>query len=130
MDHFPTRRQFVQGAGLAGLGLLAGCGRWPGQGTPPARMPRIGYLSAGPPPPGAPSGTTLAFLQGLREIGYLEGQDIAIEYRWADGDLSRLPGLTTELLQLNVDVILAAGSPAALAAKSVTSTVPIVFGVS
>jgi putative tryptophan/tyrosine transport system substrate-binding protein len=125
-----SRRQLVHGAGAVGLGLLAACDWLRGRPQPAARVPRIGYLSAGPPPPGAPSGSTLAFLQGLRDLGYVEGQNIAIEYRWADGELSRLPDLTMELLQLNVDVILAAGSPAALAAKSMTRTVPIVFGVS
>jgi len=71
-----------------------------------------------------------AFRQGLRELGYVEGQNIAIEYRSAEGKSERLPGLAAELVRLKVDVIVAASPPATEAAKQATSTIPIVFTVS
>jgi putative ABC transport system substrate-binding protein len=70
-----------------------------------------------------------AFRQGLRETGYLEGETISVEYRWADGDYDRLPGFASDLLGRNVLVLVAVGGdPSAVAAKQATSTVPIVFG--
>ncbi len=85
---------------------------------------RIGYLSAS-------SDTSNphvreAFRQGLRELGWVEGQNIIIEYRWAEGRFDRLPDLAAELVRLQVDVIVAAPTPAALAAKNATGTIPIV----
>ena len=121
----PTRRQFVQGVGLAGLGLLGGCGRLPFEGQQPAKVPRIGFLA-----PGAPQPQHEAFREGLRALGYVEGQNITIEHRSAEGREERLPELAAELVQLRVDTILAAGTPAAVAAKQVTNTLPIVFGAS
>jgi len=118
-----TRRQFVGGA--AGLGLVAGCGRLPGQGQQPANVPRIGFLA-----PGAPQPQHEAFREGLRALGYVDGQNITIEHRSAEGREARLPELAAELVQLRVDIILAAGTPAAVAAKQVTNAIPIVFGAS
>lgn len=70
-----------------------------------------------------------AFLQGLGETGFIDGQTIAIEYRWADGHYDRLPALAAELVSQKVDVLVAGGgTPVALAAKNATSTIPIVFG--
>jgi putative ABC transport system substrate-binding protein len=90
-------------------------------------MPVIGYLSSESPGASAPFVT--AFRQGLSETGYVEGQNVAIEYRWAEGDYDRLPALTADLLRRKVDVIAALGLPSALAAKSATSTIPIAFSV-
>jgi putative tryptophan/tyrosine transport system substrate-binding protein len=96
------------------------------QAQPPAKVPRIGYLVTG----GLASPETRvlldAFRQGLRERGYVEGQNIVIEYRAADGQLERFPALAAELVQLKPEVIVAQGTPAARAAQQATSTVPIV----
>jgi ABC-type uncharacterized transport system substrate-binding protein len=69
-----------------------------------------------------------ALREGLRELNYVEGRNITIEARWADGDPARLPDLARALVELNVDIICTAGTPATLAAKQATTTIPIVFG--
>ena len=84
----------------------------------------IGYLGISTPGPSAPS--LAAFRQGLSETGYVEGQNVTIEYRWAEGRYDRLPALAADLVGRKVDVIVA-GGPAARAAKNATSTIPIVF---
>jgi putative ABC transport system substrate-binding protein len=90
-------------------------------------MPVVGILSIGPPDPNAPN--ISAFRQGLAGLGYIEGRNILIEYRWAEGKPERFPALAAELVALKVDVILTAGGTiAALAAKQATTTLPIVFG--
>jgi putative tryptophan/tyrosine transport system substrate-binding protein len=88
-------------------------------------MPVIGYLMAGSPAPNAP--LVAAVRQGLRETGYVEGQNLAIEFRAAEGHYDRLPTLAADLVGRKVDSIVAGNAPAALAAKSATSTIPIVF---
>ncbi len=105
------------------LGLLAA--PLPAHAQQPARVPRIGFLS-----PFSPSENPLwrqAFRQGLRDLGYMEGQDIAIEYRYAEGRPERLPDLAAELVRLKVDIIVAESTPASLAAKQATATIPIVM---
>ena len=91
---------------------------------PSGKTARIGYLgSASGPSPGDE-----AFRQGLRELGYVEGENIAIEYRWADFKPDRASALAAELVRLNVDVIVSTAGPvSAQAAKKATKTIPIVF---
>lgn len=88
-----------------------------------ARVPRIGYLLARGPLPGVDG----AFFKRLQELGYTEGKNIVIERRFADGEFGRLPRLVRELIDLKVDIIVAAPFPAALAAKNATTTIPIVM---
>src|SRR5712691_1197287 len=114
-----NRRAFLGGTGaLLFAALRAAESRAAGDG------PRIGLLFYGAP---GRSPELDAFRQGLRDLGYVEGQNIAIEYRFADGRLGRLPELAAELVRLKVDVIVTPGTPASMAAKKATSTIPIVF---
>ena len=91
----------------------------------PKKVPRIGYLSVSSP--SAMSTRTEAFRQGLRELGYVEGKNIVIEWRSAEGKRDRLPSLAAELVRLKVDIIVTAGPPATRSAKEATVTIPIVF---
>ena len=90
-------------------------------------LPVIGYLHAGSPGPDAPR--VAVFRQGLTQAGYVEGRNVAIEYRWAEGQYERLPAMAAELVRRPVAVIVAIPIPAALAAKAATTTIPIVFSV-
>src|SRR5262245_8863641 len=87
---------------------------------------RIGFLFFGAP---GPSAEVDAFRQGLHDLGYIEGQNAAIEYRFAGGQVERLPELASELARLKIDVIVTSNTPLAMAAKVATSTIPIVFAV-
>jgi putative tryptophan/tyrosine transport system substrate-binding protein len=89
----------------------------------PKKVPRIGYLGSG----SRSSAVVEAFQQGLRDLGYIEGQNIAIEYRSTEGMAERLPNLAAELVRLKVDIIVVGGSPATQAARNATKTIPIVM---
>jgi putative ABC transport system substrate-binding protein len=97
----------------------------PTQAQQPKKVPRIGYLEAASA--SANLARTEAFRQGLRELGYVEGKNIVIEWRYAEGKVDRLPALAAELVHLNVDVIVTAGPAATRPAKEATSMVPIVM---
>ena len=90
------------------------------------KVPRIGWLTAAPH--SAMAARTEAFRQGLRELGYLDGKNIVIQYRWAEEKFVRLPDLAGELVRLKVDVIVTSGGQATRAAKEATRTIPIVMG--
>jgi putative ABC transport system substrate-binding protein len=91
----------------------------------PTKVPRIGGLYAGLP--SIQSARIESFRQGLRELGYVEGKNIIIEYRYAEGKYDRLPALAAELVRLKVDIIITGGAPATRAAKEATTTIPIVM---
>jgi putative tryptophan/tyrosine transport system substrate-binding protein len=105
------------------LGLLA----WPlaAEAQMPTKVPRIGALFTGPPAGAAPY--VEAFQQGLRELGYIEGQNIAIEYRWAQARADHFAELAADLVRARVDVLLTWGTPATAATRQATSTIPIVI---
>ena len=111
------------------LGVLgSAAAAWPlvARAQQPVTMPVIGYLGA--ETPAVFVSRVRAFRQGLGETGYIEGRNVAIEFRWAEGQHSRLSALAAELVSRPVAVIVApGGAPAALAAKSVTSMIPIIF---
>jgi len=111
--------------GLVAIGIaFAICGAV-AEAQQPAKVPRIGFLSA--LSPSDLSARIEAFRQGLHELGYVEGKNILIEYRYAEGKFDRLPGLAAELVRLKVDIIVSAGPISTRPSKAATSTIPIVM---
>ena len=112
---------------LAGLGLLSGCDIPFGPATKPARLRRIGFLSGNSATGSGNLANVAAFRQGLQEFGYVEGRDVALDERHAEGSEERYPELAAELVHLDVEVIVTGGSAVIRAARQVTATIPIVF---
>jgi putative ABC transport system substrate-binding protein len=108
--------------------LLGGTAVWPlaARGQQPA-MPVVGFLNSGSAAEWAH--LVAAFKEGLNEAGYFEGKNVAVEYRWAQGENDRLPGLAADLVHRQAAVIAALGPPAAAAAKAATTTIPVIFTV-
>ena len=116
------RREFIT---LVGGAAAA----WPraARAQEAAKQPTIGFLGGGTP--SSQSQWAIAFAQRLRELGWIDGRTVAIEYRWGEGRVERYAEIAAEFVRLNVDVILAGGTEVAIAAKQTTSVIPIVFSV-
>ena len=114
------RREFITLLGGAAVASAS----WPfGARAQQAKVARVGFLGLVSPSSHAPR--VVALRAGLRDLGWVEGRNIVIEFRWAEGNYQRLPALAEELVGLNVDVLVTHGAAGALAAKNATSTVPI-----
>jgi putative ABC transport system substrate-binding protein len=118
------RREFIAGLGAAGMAASSNAAR----AQQPGRLPIIGYLGPSSPENTGPS--TAAFLQRLRDLGWVEGRTVTIAHRWAEGRPERVAEIAAEFVQLRVDIIVTTASNDAIAMKQVTSTIPIVFAVS
>jgi len=120
-----TRRTFLIALGAGVLAVPRGS-----LAQPPAKVVRIGFLYFGSRQSAVDGGRYSSFVQGMRELGYVEGRSFLIEARFADGKNERLPALAAELVRLNVDVIVATGSPVYRALQHATRTIPVVITVS
>ena len=121
------RRGFLRGSlALAGASLLIACDRASRSGSDPRKVARVGFLF--PNSPQTADSNLTAFREGMRAHGYQEGPDYVLEIRSADGRLERLPSLADELVKVPVDIIVTGSAPPTVAAKSATTTVPIVMG--
>ena len=107
------------------LAFLAVVAALPLEASAQSKIPRIGFM--GNSTAALEANLLDAFREGLRELGYEEGRNIVIEYRWADGKYEQFPMLVAELIAAKVDAIVTAGTPAALAVKRATTTVPLVM---
>ena len=116
------RRAFLAGTGAV---LLAAPLAVNAQGS--TKIYRIGYLASGRSSSPATASELQSFLQGLQDLGYVEGRGFVMEYRWAEGQPDRLPELAADLVGIRVDVIVSPGTPPTFAAKRATQTIPIVF---
>ncbi len=116
------RRRF-----LIAIGTVAFAAPLASFGQQPGKIWRVGFLSGRSRPDSLDSDYYGAFLRGMRELGYVEGKNLAIEWRFADGDYERLPRLAAELVRLKVDVVVAAGPPTVVAAQKAITTIPIVM---
>ena len=110
---------------LALVALAAAVGSRVSLAQQPGKVWRVGFLSIGAASLSSPN--TNAFLQGMRELGYVEGRNLVVEWRFADGKFERLPGLAADLVQLKVDIIVASGSTSIGAAQKATGAIPIVM---
>jgi putative ABC transport system substrate-binding protein len=124
-DNQKSKIQNLKWVGIAALAVAFVMCAAAAQAQQPTKVPRIGYLSGSPP--FSIAERIEAFRQGLLELGYMEGKNIVIEWRSAEGKRDRLPALATELVHLKVDVIVTAGPLVTRAAKQATSTIPIVL---
>src|SRR5262249_28463320 len=126
LDCGPRLRQLMRRREF--MTLLGSAAAWPlaARAQQVGKVPRIAYLSPGSASPG-PLAYHDEFQRGLRELGYVEGRNIVIEYRFADGKFDRLDQLAAELVRLNVDIIVSVVTQASLAAKNATSTIPVVI---
>jgi putative ABC transport system substrate-binding protein len=118
--------RFTRLAALPVLALVLLATPFAAKAQPPAKVPRVAYLAGGWPSD-PPHPASQAFRQGLRDLGYVEGRNIAFEYRFAEGRLDRYPDLVAELVRLPVDLIVAPGTAAAQAARKATASIPIVI---
>jgi putative ABC transport system substrate-binding protein len=114
------RRAFIAGLGSAAALPMAARAQQ-------SAMPVIGFLSPQSADDDYKGNVTVPFLQGVKEAGYVEGQNVAIEYRYAENQYDRLPALAADLVRSRVAVIVAAGPEAALVAKAATTSIPIVY---
>jgi ABC-type uncharacterized transport system substrate-binding protein len=113
------RREFIT--------LLGGAAAWPlaARAQQAAKLPTVGFL--GPNTASFERASTDAFLQRLRELGWIENRTVAIEYRWAEGREERFTEIAAEFIRLKVDIIFTYGTPSSIAAKKATAVIPIVF---